>query len=147
MLDGGCVAQGRASTVQPQKKCMQPGRMQPAFTVWWKNEKVVRNLSPGQQKKRTFVKKKEEAKKHQTEWCATANKYRCLRCGRSSKHVKMQGECQGPKWLREGSKHKLGRWSKSDLGGHDMVRRVDRHGDALIWCRNCSGYARQKNGT
>ena len=27
-----------------------------------------------------------------------------------------------------------------------MVRRVDRQGDVLIWCRKCSGYARQRTG-
>ena len=27
-----------------------------------------------------------------------------------------------------------------------MVRRGDRHGEALIWCRTCSGYARQRMG-
>ena len=31
--------------------------------------------------------------KHHTEWCAQANKYRCVRCGRSSKYVKMPGKC------------------------------------------------------
>ena len=32
------------------------------------------------------------------------------------------------------------------MGGHDLVRRVDRQGDVLIWCRKCSGYARQRMG-
>ena len=32
-----------------------------------------------------FVNKNGEAKKHRTEWCATANKNRCTRCGRCSK--------------------------------------------------------------
>ena len=27
-----------------------------------------------------------------------------------------------------------------------MVRRVDRQGGVLIWCRKCSGYARQGTG-
>ena len=27
-----------------------------------------------------------------------------------------------------------------------MVRRMDWQGDVLIWCRKCSGYARQKMG-
>ena len=38
----------------------------------------------------------------------------------------------------------FGKWRKRHMGGHDMVRRVDRQGDVLIWCRKCSGYARQK---
>ena len=28
------------------------------------------------------------------------------------------------------------------LGGHDMVRRVDPNGEALVWCRKCPEYAR-----
>ena len=27
-----------------------------------------------------------------------------------------------------------------------MVRRMDRKGEVLIWCRKCSGYARQRIG-
>ena len=27
-----------------------------------------------------------------------------------------------------------------------MVRRMDRQGEVLIWCRQCSGYARQRMG-
>ena len=37
-------------------------------------------------------------------------KNRCMRCGRSSKHMRMQGTCEGLRWLREDSKHKLQRW-------------------------------------
>ena len=33
------------------------------------------------------------------------------------------------------------------MGGHDTVWRVDRQGEVLmIWCRKCSGYARQMMG-
>ena len=35
---------------------------------------------------------------------------------------------------------------KRHLGGHDFVRRMDRQGEVLIWCRKCSGYARQRMG-
>ena len=27
-----------------------------------------------------------------------------------------------------------------------MVRRVDRQGEIIVWCRKCSGYARQRMG-
>ena len=35
---------------------------------------------------------------------------------------------------------------KKYLGSHDFVRRVDRQGETLIWCRKCSGYAKQRMG-
>ena len=40
----------------------------------------------------------------------------------------------------------LGKWRKRQLGGHDLVRRMDRQGEVLIWRRKCSGYARQRVG-
>ena len=36
---------------------------------------------------------KSEAKKHRTEWCATTNKYRCMRCRRRSTNMKDQSDC------------------------------------------------------
>ena len=41
---------------------------------------------------------------------------------------------------------KLGKWRTRHLGGHDLVRRMDRQGEVLIWCIKCSGYARQRMG-
>ena len=41
-------------------------------------------LKPKPKEKWIFVDKNRKAKKHQMEWCATASKYRCMRCGRSS---------------------------------------------------------------
>ena len=46
-----------------------------------------------------IVDKKREETKHRTEWCAEAHKYQCMRCGRGSKCMKMQGTCTGPKYL------------------------------------------------
>ena len=61
-------------------------------------------------------------------------------------HKGYKGRCAGPQCLTVDSKHQLGRWGKSHLGGQDMVRRVDGHGEASIWCRKCSGYAGQRMG-
>ena len=80
--------------------------------------------------------------KHRTEWCAEANRYRCMRCGQGSKYMKMPGKCTGPKFLS----NNWGKWRRRHLGGHHLVRRMDRLGEVLIWCRKCSGYARQRMG-
>ena len=56
--------------------------------------------------------------------------------------MKMPGKCTGPKFLSEN----FGNMVKEILGGHDLVRRVDRQGEVLIWCRKCSGCARQRMG-
>ena len=42
--------------------------------------------------------------------------------------------------------NKLRKMGGRHLGGHDLVRRMDRQGEALIWCRKCPGYARQRMG-
>ena len=45
----------------------------------------------------SFVDKKSEEMKHRMEWCADADRYRCMRCGRGSKYMKLPGRCTGPK--------------------------------------------------
>ena len=78
--DEGFMARTRAKTVQQEreKRCAQPYRMQSAFTVLVE----VKNLSPKPQEKWIFVDKRREGIKHRTEWCATGDKYRCMRCGK-----------------------------------------------------------------
>ena len=80
---------------------------------------------PQAKEKRIDVDKKREEAKPRTEWCAAASKYRCMRCGRGSKHMKLQGTCTGPKSLAI----ILGTWRKQHMGGHDMVRRMDWQGE------------------
>ena len=46
----------------------------------------------------------------------------------------MKGKCTGPKYFSK------------KFWRHDMVRRTDRQGEVLIWCRKRSGYARQRMG-
>ena len=41
---------------------------------------------------------------------------------------------------------KLGKMVNTTIGRHDLVRRTDKHGEALMWCRKCSRYARQRMG-
>ena len=46
-----------------------------------------------------FVDQTREETKHRTKWCAGTSRYRCMRCVRSSKHMKMKGNCTGPPYL------------------------------------------------
>ena len=47
---------------------------------------------------------------------------------------------------RPNSYQKVWKMGRRHLGGRDPVRRIDRQGEVLIWCRKCSGYARQGMG-
>ena len=46
MFDEGCMAEMRAKTVQQERPCS----MQRAFTVWWKNGRIVKSSSRSQKK-------------------------------------------------------------------------------------------------
>ena len=121
-LDGGEMAQVRAVTVQQEREeVTQHCNTQLASAVWWRNGKIVKSLDQSQ-KENGLCHQKKGTKKHRTEWYVGGKqKYRCMRCGRSSKHFKIQNNCEGPMWLREDPEHKLGRWRMSHVGGHDMV--------------------------
>ena len=69
----------------------------------WKD---CEELQPKLKEKWSFVDKRSEGMKHRTEWCAEADRHRCVRCGRGSKHMEMPGRCNGPKFLSKG----LGKW-------------------------------------
>ena len=110
MLDRGFMAQARAGTVQQEREEVFAALQYAAsFHCLVEELQDCEELEPKPQEKWTFANKKGKAQKHHTEWCAKAHKYRCVRCGRSSKNMKMQGTCVGPKWLTEDSTHKLGR--------------------------------------
>ena len=64
----------------------------------WKDCEEVR---PKPKEKWFFVDERRERMKHRTEWCAEANRYRCMRCGKGSKHMKMPGRCDGQNSCRE----------------------------------------------
>ena len=101
----------------------------------WMNE-----LTPKPEENWVFANGTLEAEKHRTEWCVAGSTNRCMRGGRSSESMKIQGTREGPERPREGSN------TFGKKKGHDIVRRVDRIGEDLIWCRKCSVYARQRLG-
>ena len=105
----------------------------------WKD---CEELRPKPKEKWSFVDKGSERMKHRTEWSAEADWYRCMRFGKGSKYMEMPGKCYGQKFLSK----RLGKWRSRHLGGHDLVRRMYRQGEVFIWCRTCSGYARQRMG-
>ena len=141
MLDEGFMAGARAKTVQQEREEVYAALQCAArFHCLIEQQKDCEELKPKPKEKWIFVDKKSEETKHRTEWCAEANKYRCMRCGKSSKHMKMPGKCAVPKILSK----KNG--AKRHLGGHGLVRRVDRQGEAFVWCRKCSGCAQQRMG-
>ena len=90
-----------------------------------------------------FVDKRRERMKHRTEWCAEANRYRCMRCGKGSKYMKMSGRCDGPKFLSK----RLDKWGRRHLGGHDLVRRMDRQGRSFDTVQKVFGICEAKNET
>ena len=75
----------------------------------WKD---CEELWPAPKEKCVFVEKKSEKTMHRTEWCAEADRYRCMRCGRGSKFMKMPGKCAGPKFLS----NKFGEMEKTTFG-------------------------------
>ena len=66
------------------------------FVEQWKD---CEELKPKPKEKLIFVDQKREETKHRTQWCAEADRYRCVRCGRGSKYMKMPGKGTGPKFL------------------------------------------------
>ena len=109
MWDEGFVAQARANTVQQEREevyaALQYAASSHCLVEEWKD---CEELKPQPKDKLIFVDKKMEETRHRTEWCAATGRYRCMRCGRGSKYMKMKGKCVGPMYLE----HCLGRWGK-----------------------------------
>ena len=74
----------------------------------WKD---CEELRPKPVEKWIFVGKKSDNMKHRTEWRAEADKYRCMRCGRGSKQMKMPGKMYRTETLDK----KLGNMEKAPL--------------------------------
>ena len=138
------MAQARASTIQQEREEVYAALQYAAsFHCLVEEWQDCEELKPQPKENWTVVDKKREETKHRTEWCAVTSRYRCMRCGRGRKYMKMKRRCTRPKCVAKNS----GRWCERHMGGHDIARRlVDREKCLLISCRKCSGYARQKMG-
>ena len=62
----------------------------PLFSGEWKD---CEELRPKPKENWSFVDKRREGMKQRTVWRAEANQYRCMRCGKGSKYMKMPGSC------------------------------------------------------
>ena len=123
LLDEGFMAEARAETMQQEREevcaALQYAASFHCLEEQWKD---CEELRPKPKEKWILVDKRSEGMKHRTEWCAEADRCRCMRCGRGSKHMKMPGRCDGPNFLVE----RFETWGRRHLGGHDLVRRIDR---------------------
>ena len=92
MLDEGFMAEARAETLQQEREEVHAALQYAAsFHCLVEEWKDCEELKPKPKEKWTFVDQKREETKHRTEWCAETNKCRCMRCGKSSKYMKMPG--------------------------------------------------------
>ena len=100
MLDEGLIAGTRAKTVQQEREVYAALQYAASFQCLVEEWKDCEELEPKPEENLGFsLMRIREETKRRTEWCADANKYRCMRCGRGSKDMKMQGKCTGPKYL------------------------------------------------
>ena len=129
LVDKGFMAESRAESMQQEREEVYAALQYVAsFHCKVEEWKDCEELKPEPKEKWTFVDQQMEETKHRTEWCAEADRYRCVGCGRGSKCMKMPGQCTGPKFLSK----RLGKWRRCFLGGHDVVKRVDGQGEVLI---------------
>ena len=91
------MTQARAKTVQQEREevyaVFQYAASFHCLVEEWND---CEELMPQPKEKWSSVDKNRKETRDRTEWCAAAGKYRCIRCGRGSKHMKMQGKNTGP---------------------------------------------------
>ena len=127
-LDGGDMAQVRAITIlQEREEVYAALQCAGGFHCLVEEWKDCEELIPNPEEKCFCFTKKE---KHRTECCVAANTDRCMTWGRSS-NFQMPEKCEGPRWLGENSKHKLGRWEQIAFGRARLGEKVQEvHRDA-----------------
>ena len=124
VTEGNEKAEARVETMQQEREEVYAALQHVAsfhcLVEEWKDYEELRSKKP--KEKWVFMEKKSENTRHRKEWCAETDKYRCVRCGKGSKYIKMPGKCTGPKLLSK----RFEKWGRRHLGGHDLVRRMDR---------------------
>ena len=92
----------------------------PVFTVWWKSGQIEKNSGRSQKKNGSLLKGRWRRANIAQSGVRPSKKYRAMRCGKNSEH-------EGRRWAL-------------------LDREVGAEGETLVWCRNCSGYARTRMG-
>ena len=99
LLDEGFMAEAITETLQQEREevyvALQYAASVHCLAEQWKDCED----EPKPKEKWIFIDKKSEGTKHRTEWCAEADRYRCTRCGRGSKYIRMPGKCTRPTLL------------------------------------------------
>ena len=127
MRDEGFMAEATPKTVQQEKERRSVRTL--AVRCQLRVGKIVKSSSRSEKENGFSWTRKGEKTKHRTEWCADANKYRCMRCKQ-----KQQVHENARKMHRTKVPVKLlGKSGKQHLGGRDAVRRMNRQGEVLIW--------------
>ena len=110
LLDEGFMAQTRAKTVKQEREEVHSLAVCGQFSLSGRGLERLCRAQVAAERKVGFCGQEGKEARHQTEWCANDSKYRCMRCGKGSKWMKIQGECSGPKYLSKC----LGKWVTRD---------------------------------
>ena len=106
-LDKGFMAEARAETLQQEREKVYAAMQFPAsFHCLVEQWNDCEELKPKPKEKWIFVDKKSEETKHQTEWCAEADRHRCMKMWRRKQIHGDAKKCTGPKFLSKS----LGKW-------------------------------------
>ena len=122
--------------------------MQLASTVWWKNGKIAKN-SRQSQKKTVGICGQQSGSKEASHGVVCGSKHVSVSETRKKQHEHGDARSMCRTEVVDERLTQSTHWEdgvKSHLGGHDMERRAGRAGEALIWCRKWSGYARHRLG-
>ena len=103
MMDEGFMAEARADTMRKERRSVRSPAVRSQLSLFGgRHGKTVKNSSRSPRTKGrlswTGIERKQGIDRSVF---AAVSKYRCLRCGRGSKYVKMQGKCTGPKYFEK----------------------------------------------
>ena len=81
-------------------------------------------LSGGQKKHGSLLKGRWRRTKHRAECCATSEKYRCMRCGKNSRNIRMLGRFDGPSLMTMTDRAK---WGGPSIVGERLACELPSH--------------------